>query len=98
MLEYMMQNGSQFANSIESFAREAGITDTSDFGKNILEKKWTSIVRMQKRVMELEAQVSELQKRGTNLSGGLPDSDGDGKSGGGSAGSVCACRGVGTVA
>ena len=63
ILEYMMQGGSQFSSSIEAFSREANVVDTSDFGKNILEKKWTSIVRMQKRIMELETQVTDLQKK-----------------------------------
>lgn len=67
MLEFLsLEPNNQFAETVECFKREAGGIDTSDFGKNLLEKKWTSVVRLQKRVMDLEAQVSELQKSARN--------------------------------
>ncbi len=65
ILEYMSQGGGQFSQSAAIFAQEANISDTSDFGKNTLEKKWSSIIRFQKRIMDLEAQVAELQKKAT---------------------------------
>jgi platelet-activating factor acetylhydrolase IB subunit alpha len=69
ILEYLMADGGSemFPKTIQAFMEEANITDTSDFGKNLLEKKWTSVVRLQKRVMDLEAQISDMQKRGHGL-------------------------------
>lgn len=74
ILEYLLsddENRTTFGRTIEAFTIEAQISDTSDFGRNLLEKKWTSVVRLQKRVMDLEAQINDLQKRGyTGFAGG----------------------------
>ena len=43
------------------FKEEAEIVGDIDTSKQILEKKWTSVVRLQKKVMELEAQIEELK-------------------------------------
>ena len=50
MLEYLLDNGS-FPETVASLKREASL-DISDGSKSkgILEKKWTSVVRLQKKV------------------------------------------------
>jgi platelet-activating factor acetylhydrolase IB subunit alpha len=64
MLEYLLTDEQTFRSTIEAFRREANITEPAESGKNLLEKKWTSVVRLQKRVMELEAQLSTMPKLG----------------------------------
>jgi platelet-activating factor acetylhydrolase IB subunit alpha len=69
--EYLLSNGEIFPRSLEMFREEAGISTSPSSGKGLLEKKWTSVVRLQKKVMELEAQITELQKQ--NVSVGPPN-------------------------
>lgn len=48
---------------MDAFRREADLP--SDLEKKfggLLEKKWTSVIRLQKKVMELEAKLSEVEK------------------------------------
>eukprot|EP01035_Chromulina_nebulosa_P017105 gene17105-22619_t len=65
ILEYLISDGGEtvFPRTIEAFKAEAQISDLNDVDKGILEKKWTSVVRLQKRVMELETQLNDLQKQ-----------------------------------
>lgn len=60
--DYLATQGEKFASTASLFRTEAGL-DAVDIGKGILEKKWTSVVRLQKRVMELEAKVEQLQQQ-----------------------------------
>ena len=75
VLEYLICSGPGFAASAQAFRRDAGL-DTEpppEANKGILEKKWTSIVRLQKRVMELESRTAELEqalKNGPGVGGG----------------------------
>ena len=55
----------KYSESAESFAREAGVdydgylknsNTPSSLLKDILERKWTSIARLKKQVMDLERQ------------------------------------------
>lgn len=57
----MSNNG--YSDSLEAFRKEAdlGTEIEKKFG-GLLEKKWTSILRLQKKVMELEAKLSEAEK------------------------------------
>lgn len=73
ILEYLISEGSDvFSNTIEAFIKEGQVTESIDnSGKNLLEKKWVSVVRLQKRVMELEAQILDLQKNGNSSSSGV---------------------------
>lgn len=81
ILEYLSseENSNTFSKTIEAFCEECNIqeADTKDFGKNLLEKKWTSVIRLQKRVMDLEAQINELQRNGGRLPG-ISESSGSG--------------------
>lgn len=61
ILDYLFSQGDKFAKTMEQFKLEAGLSDAAEPGKGLLEKKWTSVVRLQKRVMELEAKVEQLQ-------------------------------------
>lgn len=50
---------------MESFRKEADLDANESVEikySGLLEKKWTSVIRLQKKVMELEAKLSEAQK------------------------------------
>ncbi|KAI9906342.1 hypothetical protein PsorP6_004792 [Peronosclerospora sorghi] len=63
MLDYLVGMGERFADSAAAFEREADVTKSSD-GKHagLLEKKWTSVIRLQRKVMELETKVAQLEE------------------------------------
>lgn len=56
-----------YLDALESFRKEADLDATESELKytGLLEKKWTSVIRLQKKVMELEAKLSEAQKEVT---------------------------------
>ncbi|KAJ0403666.1 hypothetical protein ATCC90586_005602 [Pythium insidiosum] len=70
MLDYLVAMGERFADTAAAFEREAGITQSHD-GKHadMLEKKWTSVLRLQKKVMELESKIKQLEE--SNKLGGI---------------------------
>jgi len=59
--DYLGSNG--YADSLEAFRKEADLSTEAEkkFG-GLLEKKWTSVIRLQKKVMELEAKLTEAEK------------------------------------
>eukprot|EP00741_Cyanophora_paradoxa_P001341 tig00000480_g1297.t1 len=57
MLDYL--RGAGFAATAEQLKQEAGV-DYDDGVSGLLEKKWTSVVRLQKKIMDLEAKVEQL--------------------------------------
>lgn len=65
ILEYLNKN--KFKNAAEQFADEAGISpddknnSSQTTMKDILEKKWTSLVKLKKQVIELEKQNKQLK-------------------------------------
>lgn len=63
ILEYLRDGGKGLAQSAESFAREVGL-ETADVPKSTgtLEKKWTAVVRLQKKVMELEERLANTEQ------------------------------------
>lgn len=66
IIEYLSSNG--FSQSYEIFKQEACIdTEQTDSNKyaGLLEKKWTSVIRLQKKVMDLESKLSEYEKEFT---------------------------------
>lgn len=82
--EYLLKN--QFPDSAEIFAQEANLPETSTAittrlngstaVQDILEKKWTSVVKMKKQVMDLEKQLKQYKEgsiceRCGNGAGGL---------------------------
>lgn len=63
MLDYLVGMGERFADTAAAFEKEADVTKSSD-GKyaGLLEKKWTSVIRLQRKVMELEAKLVLLEE------------------------------------
>jgi platelet-activating factor acetylhydrolase IB subunit alpha len=66
ILEYLMLEGDAFSKTISALREEGQISETPDPSKCLLEKKWTSVVRLQRRVMELEAKIAEMEKSSGN--------------------------------
>lgn len=59
--DYLGSNG--YMDALEAFKKEADMPGDVErkFG-GLLEKKWTSVIRLQKKVMELESKLSEAEK------------------------------------
>uniref|UniRef100_A0A1B0A3Q7 PAC1-like LisH-like dimerisation domain-containing protein n=1 Tax=Glossina pallidipes TaxID=7398 RepID=A0A1B0A3Q7_GLOPL len=59
--DYLGSNG--YSSALEAFRKEADISGEAERKiVGLLEKKWTSVIRLQKKVMELEAKLSEAEK------------------------------------
>lgn len=59
--DYLQSYG--YAESFDAFRRETGLMDNNDkMVMGLLEKKWTSVVRLQKKVMDLEAKLQEAER------------------------------------
>jgi hypothetical protein len=75
--EYLSQN--DFTEACAAFVEKAGIeVKPSAPGGSLLEKKWTSVVRLQKRVMDLEAHVKQLEEELKNAVPGAARRKNDG--------------------
>lgn len=62
--DYLASNG--YTISFREFCREANIsTNESAERKDQLEKKWTSVIRLQKKVMDLESKLQEAVQEAT---------------------------------
>lgn len=59
--DYLGSNG--YNDALDAFRKEADMSSEGalKYG-GLLEKKWTSVIRLQKKVMELEAKLSEAEK------------------------------------
>lgn len=59
--DYLGSNG--YMDALEAFKKEADMPGEVErkFG-GLLEKKWTSVIRLQKKVMELESKLNEAEK------------------------------------
>ncbi|XP_006825041.1 lissencephaly-1 homolog [Saccoglossus kowalevskii] len=69
--DYLRSNG--YENALAEFQREADMPgDVEKKYSGLLEKKWTSVIRLQKKVMDLESKLSECEKE---VSGGAPTRD-----------------------
>jgi platelet-activating factor acetylhydrolase IB subunit alpha len=69
ILEYLTSMGASFAQSAAAFQQDAGLhprstgSTTTDLNQTgLLEKKWTSVVRLQRKVMELECRIQQLEE------------------------------------
>ncbi|KAJ2718767.1 Lissencephaly-1 [Coemansia sp. Benny D115] len=64
IIDFMQTQG--YAESAEVFARESGnegfSADAKDRHHNLLAKKWTSVIRLQRKIMELEARLAKQQE------------------------------------
>lgn len=63
VFEFFVSEGSNFTNTIEALRNEGKISTNTDAAKGVLEKKWTAIARLQKKIMDLETQISTLQQQ-----------------------------------
>ncbi|KAJ3275406.1 Platelet-activating factor acetylhydrolase IB subunit alpha [Terramyces sp. JEL0728] len=59
ILDYLASNG--LDRSFEAFSSEIGIQHEQPAITDILEKKWTSVLRLQKKIGELESKILELE-------------------------------------
>lgn len=62
---YVYLDGHQLSSTAETFKAESEMTDADVSDPKydgLLEKKWTSVVRLQKKVLDLEAKVGSLQE------------------------------------
>ena len=59
--DYLGSSG--YSDALEAFRKEADISSEIErkFG-GLLEKKWTSVIRLQKKVMDLESKLLEVEK------------------------------------
>jgi len=60
VLDYLKSTG--YENSAQAFQKESETEDLDPKKTGLLEKKWTSVIRLQKKVMDLETKVSQLQE------------------------------------
>src|ERR1700748_3259217 len=65
MVSYLLSIG--MTDSANALRRECSLADTFDDAtakkyETLLEKKWTSVVRLQKRIMDLETKNAALQQ------------------------------------
>lgn len=59
--DYLGSNG--YNDALDVFRKEAEVpTEIERKYRGLLEKKWTSVIRLQKKVMELEAKLNEAEK------------------------------------
>ncbi|ESO91742.1 hypothetical protein LOTGIDRAFT_217241 [Lottia gigantea] len=59
--DYLSSNG--YVSALGEFQKEANITNEIDKKHaGLLEKKWTSVIRLQKKVMDLESKLTEAEK------------------------------------
>ncbi|KAJ3343043.1 protein with putative role during mitosis [Gonapodya sp. JEL0774] len=82
ILDYLHTSG--LKASFEALKDETGVLDYNSDGKQkysgLLEKKWTSVIRLQRKVMDLETKVTNLQeelsagptKKSTNSTDWIP--------------------------
>ena len=70
--EYLIAEGGTFARTIEAFKEEAQLADEGppDLSRCMLEKKWTSVVRLQKQVLDLQAKLEANAALGQQGNGG----------------------------
>ncbi|GFS10919.1 lissencephaly-1 homolog [Elysia marginata] len=69
--DYLLANG--FNSALEHFQKEAGMPQEIEKKfSGLLEKRWTSVIRLQKKVMDLESKLSEVEEEVNN---GAPTRD-----------------------
>jgi len=69
--DYLLTNG--FNSALEHFQKEAGMPQEIEKKfSGLLEKRWTSVIRLQKKVMDLETKLSEAEEE---VNSGAPTRD-----------------------
>ncbi|KYQ89824.1 putative dynein regulator [Tieghemostelium lacteum] len=77
ILDYLDQSGYKIA--FEEFKKESGIEPDFTKKRGLLEQKWTTVVRLQKKVNELEQKVKQLEEELNNGGRGSGGSSRKGK-------------------
>jgi len=62
ILDYLNTNG--YKETVEALRKEANV-ELDSKSEGSLEKKWTSILRLQKKIVELESKVAQLEEEST---------------------------------
>lgn len=77
ILDYLLSEGSGLSKTAAMFREEGKLDATTCSGKALLEKKWTSIVRLQKKVLDLESQLAAAKESAAapKPGAGLADSE-----------------------
>ena len=79
--EYLLSRGDAFADAAKAFAvadPKSSEKKTNNVGMTpLLEKKWTAIPRLQKKVLELERTVAQSAKIHAHRSGGTENGTGN---------------------
>jgi len=70
ILDYLKSGG--YIASAEAFQKETEIEELDPKKSGLLEKKWTSVIRLQKKVMELEKQLEQVKTDAGTGGGGNP--------------------------
>jgi platelet-activating factor acetylhydrolase IB subunit alpha len=68
ILDYLSSEGEPFKQAAAAFKEGANITEVPAASHGLLEKKWMSIVRLQKKIMDLEGQLAAKQSGATDIS------------------------------
>ena len=64
ILEYLQVNG--FGRAYEQFKGDAKLADADVSTNNVLEKKWVSVIRLQKKIDELQTLITQLKEDSGN--------------------------------
>jgi hypothetical protein len=66
ILEYLVSEGERFSKTAAAFKEDGGFGPSAAVGggsgRGLLEKKWVSIARLQKKVLDLEAQLAAAKE------------------------------------
>lgn len=70
--DYLISNG--YTKTLSEFQKEAEVSsEIENKYAGLLEKKWTSVIRLQKKVLDLEAKLSETEKEIQQTGGSTRD-------------------------
>lgn len=62
IFDYLSSQSEVFTQSALVFKQEAGIVNADPSAKGLLAKKWISVVRLQKKIMELEVKLEQAHR------------------------------------
>ena len=71
ILEYLITK--KYTNSIEPFMQDTGLKQTDASTGNRLEKKWGTLLSLQKKISDLESEVKQLKEDLENGGTGLSE-------------------------
>jgi len=70
ILEYLKNNN--FNKTFETFKEEVQISDNEISTGDMLEKKWMAVIRLQKKVLELESTIDQIKSQSAFFKSKLP--------------------------